>query len=1046
MRVLEVGLIVLAAVCAGANVSASTKTGRTYYTEERLAAMRENVEKYDWAKRTRDATIAAADGWLAYPDEELRIMVPPPELARAQYVHETGCPEHGLAIRKFGTYAWKISLEHPFKVQCPVGGEFYPDNDFEAYYRSCFAGGRYDPDKGDRSLLKGKIVDEGWGWHKPDDPNPQKYWFVAYYVHWMLARKVVPGVLRDCSQAYLLTAEERYAHKAALVLWQLAEYYPEYAYEKQSRRGTELDPHYWGKLVYHTWETGTVDVAALAYDAVFPYLDEDGELQQMTGQSGAEIKEHIESRMLREMARLIIDGSHTIQGNYGSHQRSLLKVALACGDEEHEPRRSEMVDWVLNNDEVGGYTDLSLRDALYNIVFRDGVPFESPGYNTGWVGNLLAVAEMLDVCGVDVFSWPRLKRLCDWPIDMTCCGQFTPALGDSGNMYHGLVGRSGGIYGPAYRHWRDPRYAKLHAEIPGVPSHDLFSECLDEEMARVAEEYEAELGTESLLFPAYGMAILQSGDETNRTALMLHYIRHIGHAHFDGLHLDLYSRGNALIPDFGYPETCNSQDPRRFGFFTHTLAHNTVMVNETRGANAIGALLAYQPSGFCKVVEVHSEGVYRDTTSVYRRTLALIEATPSDAYVVDIFRVSGGEQHDWIVHGTDASMESNLALTEPRTEGTLAGAEVAYGHFYDNEEMAKAPYGSISYAPYTGSGFMFLYNVQEAALEGYATASWRLGRSAERAPDRIAEGIVLRAHLLGDGERVYVCEGKPQQNTKATPESVKFLLRRRKGESLESTYVTVFEPYEGGPFLGSASRLRTTPDDPGVVALRIEKMTGATDYFVSALDPSVAYQVEGGMVFQGETGALSVDADGEVMRAQLSNGTLLKMGGFSLSCDPPRTVPIESVDYEAGAINLAEPALRDRALEGRWVIISNEAHATAYRVERILSTSSFSIGDQDPRCGRLTPTGYAPDAGELATSNLSYFVEAGMRLADEAGNMLGRITGTGGRAVRIEGEPIEPEQLPDADGDGRGRAWVMDFGEGDQVKIPSSAAYVRAGR
>lgn len=329
MHWLALSVAALVMVGLTGDASASSKTGRTYYTTERLEAMRENLERYEWARRERDAIIARADRWVALGDDELRLLVPPPELPRAAYVRETGCPVHGLEIRKHGTYAWEVSLDRPFKVRCPVGGEVYPDNDFEAYYRSGWNGRRWDPAKADRSLLQAEgIVDDGWGWTKPGQEGQPKHWFVAYYTHWVLANQVVHGVLRDCAQAYLLTGEARYAHACALVLWQLAEYYPDYAYERQSSYGLEVDPNYRGKLLYHTWETGTVDRAALAYDAIFPALAEDRALQEAVGQSAEEIAEHIEARMLREMARLIIDGSHTIQGNYGMHQSALLRLAL----------------------------------------------------------------------------------------------------------------------------------------------------------------------------------------------------------------------------------------------------------------------------------------------------------------------------------------------------------------------------------------------------------------------------------------------------------------------------------------------------------------------------------------------------------------------------------------------------------------------------------------------------------------------------------------------------------------------------------------------
>ncbi len=1042
MRIAVLTLIVLLLCLIPDISSSSTKTERTYYTAERLEAMRANLEKYEWAKNKRDSIVSEANKWVDIPDEELRMMVPPPQLPRAAYVNETGCPVHGLEIRKHGTYAWKVASEHPFKVQCPVGGEFYPDNDFDAYYRSCWVDGEYNPDKGDRSLLKGEIIDDGWGWDKPDDDSEQKYWFVAYYTHWYLANKVVTGVLRDCAQAYLLTGDERYAHKTALVLWQLAHYYPDYAYEKQSRRGTEFNPHYWGKLKYHTWECYTVTSAAKAYDAVFPYLEKDVALQELTGQNAGEIGEYIESRMLRDMARLIF--SRTIQGNYGMHQSGLLLVALVCGDEENEPKRSEMIDWVLNNDDVERYTDLSLNDALYNVIYRDGVPFESPGYNWSWIRNLLVIAQMLEECGVEVLSWPRFRGLFDWLIDMRIAGNFTPALGDSGHMYHRPVGRNRTVYGPAFAKWGDPRYAVISLE--GGSYYDLFTETADEAMERAAAEYDAVLGTESFLFPGYGMSILQTGNEQNRTALMLYQGAYRwAHAHFDAMHIDFYSRGFALMPDFGYPETANSNDPRRFGFFSHSLAHNLVMIDETRSARAAGHVTAFDPTPFCQIVDAHCEELYPRLAGQYRRTLGLVDVTGSDAYLVDIVRVAGGQQHDWVVHGHEGTYESNLALTPPRAEGTLAGPDVEYGYFYDNEEMAKAPYGTISYISYTGSAFMYLFNVQEGVLDGCDTFSFIPTR---RPPGTPTGKIVNRAHLIGDDERIFVCDGKPQQNVKVHPETVKFLLRRRgdkhnpADQELQSTFITVFEPYVDEPFLNFVQRLTTQPQDPTMVALKIQKADGGIDYFLSATDPEQVYRVEGGIVFEGETGAISTDAEGRVTHGRLTNGSQLQMKELNLAAQPVQRVKIAELNYETGTVVLARPALTDETLVGRWVTISNDLHSTMYRVEKLIDEKTFSIGDQDPRCGRLLPSSWDDNTHTLATSNYSEAVRPGMYIADEENRILGQITaGRADSLVLGTGPSFELDNLPDKDRDGKRRVWAMDFAVGDEVKLCNSLSY-----
>ncbi len=1039
--------IICALVLAIGVSDASTKTGRTYYTAERMAAMRENVERYQWARNDRANIIQRADRWLEYSDDELRMMVPPPELPRSPYVRETGCPEHGLDIRRFGTYAWETSLDEPFKVTCPVGGESYPDNDFMAYYRSGWDGHRWDPERADRSLLTGgAIIDDGWGWDDPADDSEQKYWFVAYYTHWVLVEQVVAGVLEDCSRAYLLTGDPAYAHKAAIVLWQLAEYYPDYAYEKQSRRGTEIDPNYLGKLLYHTWETRTVSRAALAYDAVFPALAEDEALQEQVGQSGAEIAEHIESRMLRLMARLIIDGSRTIQGNYGMHQKALLHVAIVCGDEEHEPTRSQMVGWVMSNEEVGSYTEMSMQDALHNVVFRDGVPFESPGYNLHWVTNLLEMAKLLAECGVDVVEMPRLRRLADWPLDMVCAGEFTPALGDSGDLYHGSLARRPDVSGPAFKFWRDPRHAWVFTEMDATWGRDLFEPQIDEEAARVAEQFEGPLGVDPHLFPGYGMTILQTGNEANRTAIMLYQgAGRWAHAHFDSMHLDIYSRGNPLIPDFGYPETANSNDPRRFGFISHTVAHNLVMVDASRSDPSVGVVTNYDPAPGCSIVDAHNPEAYPDQTETYRRTLALIDVTPEDAYVIDIFRVEGGSQHDWIVHGTDAEFATQIPLTEPREEGTLAGPDVPYGMFYDDPALRDKPYGSVSYAGYTGSGFQFLYNVQEAALDGSGVVEWRLRRTAERPPSLPTEDIALRAHLLSDGERLYVCDGKPQQNTNRHPESVKFLLRRRQGDDLRSAFVTVFEPIEGEPFLREVTRLEATPAEAGAVALRIERADGGADIFVSTSDPTRTVEVEGGLMLRGEAGFVSLNADGSIRDARLSNGELLRFGEMELTARAPRRVAIEDVDLARGIVTLAEGADLTDALTGQWAPLGNDVHRTIYRIDEVLDDRRFSIATQSTLTGRLLPTGYDAGTGRLTTGNFSYFTRPGMYLADEQMRVLGRIERLeSSRALILEDAPaIALGELPDADGDGSARLWVLDFAAGDEISLPSRARMSR---
>ena len=170
-----------AVVIAVAAAPLAAQSKRTYYTDEKLAIMRNNVAKYDWARSQRDAAISAANSWAAYDDERLRKLVIPPQVPRTYGVHSGRCPVHGLEVPLYG---WKISLDRPFKVKCPVGGEEYPSNDFAKFLESGMK---------DRSLLTGDYADDGWGWHMPGDKRKNNYWFVAYYAHFSMMRHVVPA-------------------------------------------------------------------------------------------------------------------------------------------------------------------------------------------------------------------------------------------------------------------------------------------------------------------------------------------------------------------------------------------------------------------------------------------------------------------------------------------------------------------------------------------------------------------------------------------------------------------------------------------------------------------------------------------------------------------------------------------------------------------------------------------------------------------------------------------------------------------------------------
>ncbi len=136
-------------ILAGREVSATLpltvakeKTGSTYYTPEKVAAVRENVKKYTWAENSAKKAINGADSYV----ENLDIIY---DLIHSEGIprnfsvgiasdqNKTVCRYCGVKLGvKYGTYPWLHSaLQNPWKVKCPDCKSLFPSNDFGSFYK-----------------------------------------------------------------------------------------------------------------------------------------------------------------------------------------------------------------------------------------------------------------------------------------------------------------------------------------------------------------------------------------------------------------------------------------------------------------------------------------------------------------------------------------------------------------------------------------------------------------------------------------------------------------------------------------------------------------------------------------------------------------------------------------------------------------------------------------------------------------------------------------------------------------------------------------------
>jgi hypothetical protein len=403
------------------------------------------------------------------------------------------------------------------------------------------------------------------------------------------------------------------------------------------------------------------------------------------------------------------------------------------------------------------------------------------------------------------------------------------------------------------------------------------------------------------LLTGVGHARLGRGEGAHQMEAHLHFSGGYGHQHADTLSLTLFSHGQERLSDIGYTHT------RHRCWTICTLSHSTVMVDgedQARGSErqpSDGNVLLYVPGDETfQAVEAGGERAYPGVTGVYRRMLAMVGVSPEEAYVVDLFQVSGGRRHEYVLAGDanhDGALETDLARAPYGATMLPAGVKV---RFPTGESVAGDAEGhNIAYA--------FVRDVQRVEIlpqRSLRTQSVRKGDthlpSAPSAPSAVnAFPGVWTATFTSEGEpkaavRVH---GVPEPGTElffgAAPSirrageddgkvddfTMPMLIARREGRNLESTYLSVLEPFEGHHLIDKIEPLPLEGGAPGDVALRI--ICGErTDYLVCAEDGGRTVKA-GDLALPGRLGFVR-ERGGKVERMTLVGGTTLEKGSLRL--------------------------------------------------------------------------------------------------------------------------------------------------------------------
>jgi hypothetical protein len=420
-------------------------------------------------------------------------------------------------------------------------------------------------------------------------------------IHSRYAQQVI-----DDGLLYQVTGEARYARKAREILLAYAEQYLGYPlHDNQGKkgRGGRIASQ---SLTEATWLIDMVQGTDLIWNTL---TDAD--------------RQTIVDKLLRPALDQVILprrlGIHNIQCRQNS---AIGLVGFLLGDKK---LIATAVD-----DPVMGF-----RQQLENGVRADGMWLEgSSGYHFFTIAGLWPLAEAARNCGLDLYA-PKFQSMFDGPLALAMPNFVLPNFNDSGTV---SLEDQADAYELAFARFANPAYVLLLTGserggrlallfgVPTLPAH-------------VASTTLASRNS-----PASGYAILQRGEDKDPTWLCLKYGPHGGgHGHPDKNTFVLFARGQILAPDAG---------THAYGSALHrdwdktTLAHNTLVVDQTSQAQATGKCLAFGSDHDIDYSVTDAGPIYPGVS--FTRTAALV--TPQIILFVDQVQADAPHTYDLAYH------------------------------------------------------------------------------------------------------------------------------------------------------------------------------------------------------------------------------------------------------------------------------------------------------------------------------------------------------------------------------------------------------------
>ena len=800
----------------------------------------------------------------------------------------------------------------------------------------------------------------------------ERHTYIAYYMEyglWCTGSSSKNGgllvrALQNLRDAYLYTGDERYGRTGAILIDRIADVYPDY----------DLRPYYMdykgfqnshggsgqGKILGRIWEAQqTAPDLARAYDAFYPMMDDPqvvSFLNEKAVQYNLEndkstpekIRENGENGILREIYKGCKNVS--ISGNFGMMQTALGLAAVAL---DTMPETAEWIDFVMQPGTTNYSSDIctggNVLPALINQIGRDGIGDENaPGYNYIWLSSLIDIADTFSnykkYDGANLWENPKMQAMLPSWLPLILCGRYQAQIGDSGSTGNlgthlklddtlvGYINTKNPVLAQATYWLNNNSVTNLHTDI-----FTKDPEKIQRDIQNVIDQYGEYNFSQSTMQPSWGLAVLRDGSynpasnvsETYDTQrdFWMYFGRTSGHGHTGSmLNLGIHAYGLDMAPDLGYPEA-TGRDPNRMQWINTSLSHTAVSVNDKNQGTCTsnGIPLHFDDTGRVKVMDVDTPQVFANT-DIYRRTVVMVKADDEVSYGFDFFRIQGGDDHLYSFHAAShESTTENVTLVE-QVGGSYAGINVPWG------ENAKYM-----------NGYTWLDDVRSARnlKSGNFAVDFKIGDFRNILPRSV--DLHLRMTMLNDFNlsEMSLAKGTPPRTSEnRVMGKLEYVLARRSakpGESLDTLFTTVFEPYESERYIESIERVSVAREDGATIsenekvsAVRVRFKNGRIDTVIYAHDNTVSYLIDGRIPFRGFIGVVT-EIDGTQVYSYLNDGDKLADASTELAAYTGTVTDFTKELTTDNSIVMTLDQVPDvDVLAGHYIQIRNDGAENAY--------------------------------------------------------------------------------------------------------------------